>query len=119
MEAGHGDALAPLVDLTSLGLSVSPTITCTGIQEDGDEEEVDEATSQLGIIASLVLPLLYRVGDTRYIPDLEMLPAPMRGDHMEVIRTEITLAEDLSVHAAASRASWGPTLMTEATKSTT
>ncbi len=119
MKAGHRDAFAPLVDLTSLGLSVSPMITCTGIQEDGDEEEVDEATSQLSTITSLVLPLLHYVGDTRYIPDLEMLPAPMRGDHMEVIRTEITLVEDLLVYAEALRESWAPTLMTEATKSTT
>lgn len=93
MKAGHRDAFAPLVDLTSLGLSVSPMITRTGIQEDGDEEEVDEATSQLSIVASFAFPLLHYVGNTRYIPDLEMLPAPMRGDCMELIRTEITLVE--------------------------
>lgn len=54
-------------------------ITCTGTQEDGDEEEIDEATSQLSTITSLVLPFFNYVSDTRYIPDLEMLPAPMLG----------------------------------------
>lgn len=101
MKASHRDAFAPLVDVTSVGLSVSPIVTCTGIQKYGDKEEVDEATSLLSTVTSLVLPLLHNVGDTRYIPNLEMLPAPMRGDHMEVIRTKITLAEGLSVHAEA------------------
>jgi hypothetical protein len=60
MKAGHRDAFAPLVDMTSLGLSVSPMIACTGIQKDRDEEKVDEATSELSTITSFVAPLCWR-----------------------------------------------------------
>lgn len=97
MKAGHRNTFAPLVDLTSVVLSVSPLIACTGIQENGDEEEVDETASQLSIITSFILPLLHYIGDTRYIADLKMLPTPMRRDRKEVIRTEITLIDPLLV----------------------
>lgn len=105
MKASDCNAFATLVDLASLGLSVSPSITCTGIQEDRDEEEVDEAASQLSSITPLALPLLYYVGDARHIADLEMLPASMRGDLVEVIRAEITLVGVLLVYALALRGS--------------
>lgn len=105
MKAGDGNAFATLVDLASLGLCVFPSITRTGIQEHRDEEEVDEAASQLSTITPLGLPLLHYVGDARYIPDLEMLPAPMRRYFMEVVRAEITLVGVLSVHAEALRGS--------------
>ena len=98
MKASHRDSFAALVYLSSLGLGVSPMITCAGIQENRDEEEVDEATSQLKTITSLLLPLFHYVGDTRHIPDLEVLPAPMRRNRMEVVRTEITLDDDLLVY---------------------
>lgn len=68
-------------------------VTCTSIQEHRDEEQVNEATSQLDNITSLLPSLVHHVGDTRDVPHLEMLPAPMRWDRVEVIRTEITLSE--------------------------
>lgn len=91
MKTGHRNTLTPLIHLVSSGLSVSPIITCAGIQENGDEEEVDQAAGRLCLVTSLLLPLLYDVSDTRDISDFEMLPASMRGDGVEFVRAIITL----------------------------
>lgn len=95
MKAGYCNAFTPLVDMTNFGLRVSPMVTCTGIQKDRDKEKVYEAASELGTITSFALPLLYYVGDSRYITDFEMLPASVRRDRVKVIRAKVTLVEDL------------------------
>jgi hypothetical protein len=66
-------------------------ITCTGVQKDGNEEEVDKATSYLGVIAAFFLPLVQQVCDARYAPDFKMLPTPMRRNSVELVGTEIPL----------------------------
>lgn len=119
MQAGYRDTLASLVDLARLGLFVPPMVTCASIEKDGDEEEVNEAAGQLLFIAALVLPLLDEVGDPWYITDLEMLPTAVRRDRVEPIGTKVALASICQIAQDVFRGSWKPTLMTEATKSTT
>lgn len=91
VKAGNRDALAPFVDMAGPRLRVSPMIPCTGIQKDGNEEQIDEATSHLGVITAFLLPLAQQVCDARYVSDFKMLPAPMRRNSVELVRTEIPL----------------------------
>ncbi len=58
VKAGNRDALASFVDVAGFRLSVSPMITCTSIQKNGNEEQVDKTTSHLGVIAAFFLPLV-------------------------------------------------------------
>lgn len=94
VKTGNRDALASFVDAVGFRLSVSPMIACTRVQKNRNEEQVDKAASHLGVIAAFVLPLAHQVRDARYAPDFEMLPAPMRRNSMEPVRTEIPLPED-------------------------
>ncbi len=91
MKTGYRDAFAPFVDFTSFRLSIAPMITCTGIQEHGDEEQVDQAASDLKIVTSLLVPLLHQGCDARNPADLEMLPTAMRGDCVKLVWTEVPL----------------------------
>lgn len=97
MQAGHGDAFAPFVDLACPGLSVAPMIACTSIQQDRDEEEVDQATGQLGVVTPILLPLFQCISDARDAAGLEVLPAAVGRDGVEAVGAVVTLSEDLLV----------------------
>lgn len=67
----------------------------TSIQQDGHEEEINQTTRRLYMIASLFLfPLVEQLGNTGYIADFKVLPAPMRGNRMEPVWPEIALKAD-------------------------
>ena len=67
-------------------------VACSSIQQDRHEEEIDQTTRGLQIIASLLFPLVEQAGNTGYIADFKVLPAPMRGNRMELVWPKIALA---------------------------
>lgn len=92
MKAGNGDAFTSFIDMTSSGLGISPMITRTSIQKDGNEEQVNKATSHLNVITAFLFPLIKEVCDARDPPDFKMLPAPMRGDSVVLVWAKVPLA---------------------------
>ena len=71
-------------------LGIAPMVTSACVQEHRDEEEVDEATSDLDFFCTF--PLLDQIGNSRYVSDLKMLPATMRWYGIEFVRAEISLS---------------------------
>ena len=66
-------------------------IARTSVQKHRYEKEVNQSPSDFNIVASVLSPLVDKIGYARYIADLEVLPPTMRRDRVEVIWTEISL----------------------------
>jgi hypothetical protein len=79
LETGYGETLAAAVDLARLLALVLPLGSSAGVEEDGDEEQVQQATCPLLVVDS-GRPRGHELVDSRSATHVEVLPPTVRGD---------------------------------------
>jgi hypothetical protein len=78
--------------LPSLRLFETPDIACSRIKKNRHKEQVDQASSDLGLVNAIFAgPSLHEGIDACDVSNLEMLPATVRGDSVVLVRAEIAL----------------------------
>ena len=92
MQAGHGNALASLVDILGAGLRVAPVISGASVQKHRHEEQVDQTACNLKVIGAIFPPLIGEVLDARLAANLEVLPSSVRRDLVVAVRAKVTLS---------------------------
>lgn len=83
LQTRDGQPLAATVHTTVRLALVGPAVAGTGIEQDGDHEEVEQASALLGAVASGA-PGLLELGDAVPAADVEVLPAAVGRDAGQV-----------------------------------
>lgn len=95
-----GDAFAPGVGLFGPGeggLLEAPVVAGAGVEQHRDEEQVDDAAGDLRrIVDPVVVPLLEEGRDTLHVADVEVLPATVRRDGLELVGAKVALRTRVS-----------------------
>lgn len=118
MERCNGDALASDVVFLRPGLLEAPVIASTSIKEDGDEEEINQPSGDLGhVLAAIVGPSSNQRLHSRDITNVKVLPATVGRDRVELVGAKVALRG--AVRAVGEEAAASLTLMTPMTKSDT
>lgn len=74
-------------------LSECPVIACSGVQENGDYNDIDDSSADFQLINTSSSPLLDQRLKSRNTSGVEVLPSAVRWDLVKVFGLAVALAE--------------------------
>jgi hypothetical protein len=89
LQAGNCQALAASICTPVLLAFVRPRITSTGIEENGNQEEIQQAAAELRMVSGLT-PALEQLGNAVSTTNVEVLPAAVRRNR-GIVWSKVTL----------------------------